>query len=142
MTDRQTGVQTIIAPSGDQLVVLAKADYEDLLDARDHAEAMAAARVAPSSLLDDSDMDAYLAAATPLAFWRRRSGRSQGVVARRAGISQAFLAQMETGKRTGDVATYARLAEALGHRIEDLIPDKMPAPGAAGPPVASPAGSQ
>jgi transcriptional regulator with XRE-family HTH domain len=38
-----------------------------------------------------------------------------------AGISQPYLAQMESGRRTGDVETHARLARVLDVRIEDLI---------------------
>ena len=43
-------------------------------------------------------------------------------------ISQPYLAQLEAGKRTGDVTLHARVAEALRLRIEDLVPGNSASP--------------
>lgn len=67
-------------------------------------------------------MDDYLAAPTPLAYWRKRRGLTQAALARSASISQPYLAQIETGVRTGDVTLYRRLAERLGISIEEPAP--------------------
>lgn len=89
-------------------------------DARDHAVAMRdVANGAP--LLTEDEVEAFINAPTPLAFWRKYRGFSQTTLAEQLSISQAYLAQIETGKRVGDVRLYAKLAAALGLRIEDLL---------------------
>jgi len=42
-------------------------------------------------------------------------------LAEAAGISRAYLSQIEDGHRVGNVDTVARLAKALKVRIEDLL---------------------
>jgi DNA-binding XRE family transcriptional regulator len=120
-------IQTIMSPSGDELVVMSRQEYQDLLDARDHAAAMHAV-VAGADTFTDSELGAYLAAPTPLAYWRKRRGMTQAQLAAGLTISQPYLAQLEAGKRTGDVTLYARLAETLRLRIEDLVPDGSTSP--------------
>lgn len=104
-------------------VTLTRQEYEDLIDARDHAMAMRAVATGAMPTLSSADLDAYLAAATPLAFWRRHRGLTQAALGAGVGITQAYLAQIETGRRGGDVQLYARLAKALRVRIEDLVAD-------------------
>ncbi|HEY3846037.1 MAG TPA: helix-turn-helix transcriptional regulator [Acetobacteraceae bacterium] len=72
--------------------------------------------------LTDAEIDAYLAAPTPLAYWRKRRSLTQAKLAAAGRISQPYLAQLENGQRvSADIAVYARLAKRLGVRIEDLI---------------------
>jgi transcriptional regulator with XRE-family HTH domain len=66
-------------------------------------------------------VDEYLAAPTPLAFWRKKRGYTQASLAAEAGLSQPYVAQMEGGQRVGDVTTLAKLARLLRVRIEDLV---------------------
>ena len=54
-------IQTIVSPSGDELVVMSRQEYQDLVDARDHAAAMHAAAVGANTFTD-SELDEYLAA--------------------------------------------------------------------------------
>ena len=116
-------IQTITSPSEEELVVLSRADYDDLVTSRDHARAVHAVADGRMEAIADADMDAYLAAASPLAFWRKRRGLTQSALAGTAGISQAYLSQIETGERVGDVLLYVRLARTLGLRVEDLVDD-------------------
>jgi DNA-binding XRE family transcriptional regulator len=104
-------------------VTLSHAEYEDLVDARDHAVAMRDLATGVMETLFEADLDEYLAAASPLAFWRRHRGLTQAALATRARITQPYLAQIEAGRRSGDIHLYARLAKALRVRIEDLIAD-------------------
>ena len=96
--------QTYKTPNGAERISLPCAEYQDLIDARDHAIAMRnIAGGAP--VLTESELDAFLAAASP----------------QKAGITQPFLAQIETGAREGSVTVLNRIAQAPGTRIEDLI---------------------
>ena len=104
-------------------ITLTRSEYEDLIDARDHALAMRDIASGAMETLTDAEVDAYLAAATPLAFWRRHQGLTQAALAARVGIAQSSLAQAETGRRGLKVETYAKLAKALKVRIEDLLTD-------------------
>jgi hypothetical protein len=53
-------------------------ESEDLVDDRDHAAAMLGNQDGTVPLVDDKDVDTYLAAPTPLSFWRARRGLRQG----------------------------------------------------------------
>jgi len=104
----------------DDTVTLTWTEYEDLVDARDHAIAMRdVANGAPT--LTDAELDDFLNAKTPLAFWRRRAGLTQVALAAKVGISQPFLAQLEAGVRRGNVEQLLKLARTFGIRVEDLI---------------------
>jgi transcriptional regulator with XRE-family HTH domain len=53
---------------------------------------------------------------------RKHRGLTQASLATAAKISQPYLAQLETGRRTSaNIAVYARLAKRLTIRVEDLI---------------------
>ncbi len=119
MKEAIISIETVIQ-DGRERVVMDRSDYEDLIDARDHA--MALRDVASGATpLTEAEMDAYLAATTPLAYWRKRSGKTQAALAAEAGVSQPFLAQMETGQREGSIGVMARLARILGVKLDDLV---------------------
>lgn len=56
----------------------------------------------------------------PVKAWREHGDLTQDVLAVKAGISTAYLCQIETGKRQGAVKTLRALAKALGVTIDDL----------------------
>jgi DNA-binding XRE family transcriptional regulator len=114
--------QILQTPSGEDLIVLTREEFEDLVDARDHADAMRAVSTGAMETLTSSELDEFLSSPTPLAFWRKRRGLTQSALARAVGITQPYLAQIEAAKRTGDISLHAKLARALGTAIEDLLP--------------------
>lgn len=58
----------------------------------------------------------------PLKVWREFRGLTQEGLAERAdGASQAQIAQIETGKRSGTVPALKSLAGALGVDLDDLV---------------------
>jgi DNA-binding XRE family transcriptional regulator len=116
-------VETIVQ-NGRERVILDREVYQDLLDARDHAIAMREVATGETETVPDAEVDQYLAAPTPLAFWRKKRGYTQASLAVEMGVSQPFIAQMEGGQRIGDVATVAKLARLLKLRIEDLLADE------------------
>ena len=117
-------IQTTISPDGERLVTMSAEDYQDLIDARDAEAAMRAIAAGTLQTLSGGDVDAYLAAATPLAFWRRHRGFTQADMAHEIGVSQPYLAQLENGQREGSVSVYQRLARQLGLSVDELLPDE------------------
>jgi DNA-binding XRE family transcriptional regulator len=112
-------VETIMH-NGEEKIILSPTDYQDLIDARDHAIAMREV-AAGAPTLTSAELDEFLAAKTPLTFWRRRAGLTQSALAAKIGVSQAFLAQLERGQRRGTVDVYLKLAPVFGLRVEDLV---------------------
>ena len=58
----------------------------------------------------------------PVKAWREYREIGQDALAEKAGISKAYLSQIETGKRTGVAKTLKALASALGVTINELQP--------------------
>ena len=85
-------IQTIIAADGQRLVTMTAEEYQDLIDARDAEAAMRAIAAGTLQTLSAGDVDAYLVAATPLAFWRKHLGFTQADMAQAVGVSQPYLA--------------------------------------------------
>ena len=63
-----------------------------------------------------------MAGDSPVRVWRLHRGLSGQVLAMRAGVSTAYLSQIERRRRPGAFATMAKLAQALGVDMEDLAP--------------------
>jgi ribosome-binding protein aMBF1 (putative translation factor) len=117
-----------LAEDGDT-VLLRRADYEALLR---HAEDTAdAAHVRAVEARVAAGADEYVPVALterlaagefPVRVWREHRGLSARTLASRAGISAAYLSQIETGKKPGSFDAMAKLARALGVDMEDLEP--------------------
>jgi DNA-binding XRE family transcriptional regulator len=104
--------------------VVPRSDYEDLVDelaARKVDAALAAGR---EELLSAQETAALVAAPVPLAFWRKKRGKTQSGLAGGIGVSQNFLSDLERGKAKGDVTLYAKHARCLDVQIEDLVPEE------------------
>jgi DNA-binding XRE family transcriptional regulator len=102
-------------------ITLSRTKYEDLIDTRDHALAMRDVAGGAVETLASAEVDACLAAATPLAFWRQHRGLTQAALAANVAIAQSSLARTEIGRPGLKVETYARLAKSLRTRIENLL---------------------
>ena len=63
-----------------------------------------------------------MAGEVPVRVWREHRGLSARALAARAGISAAYLSQIETGKKPGSFDAMAKLARALNVDMEDLEP--------------------
>ncbi|HLW91606.1 MAG TPA: helix-turn-helix transcriptional regulator [Roseiarcus sp.] len=115
-------------PAGEELVLIARADFEalraaaeDAGDAALHAKTKASLARGEQTALSAEEVKAALAAPTPLAFWRGKRGLTQKALAERAGVSQSYVADLEAGRRKGAPALFKRLAAALSLRMEDLV---------------------
>src|SRR5438067_904483 len=111
----------IQGPKGEPMMLLTMEEYQDLLDARDAALAMQAVQTGEMETVSSEDALAYVETRTPLAFWRQHRGLTQQALAEATGVSQAYIAQIESGAREGRPGVLRDLARALRIRIEDLI---------------------
>jgi XRE family transcriptional regulator, aerobic/anaerobic benzoate catabolism transcriptional regulator len=59
---------------------------------------------------------------------RALRGMSRKVLARVSGISERYIAQLESGKGNVSIVLLRRVSNAMGAHLEDLIPDGEPAP--------------
>src|ERR1700760_4233451 len=94
------------SPKGDDIVILSRKEYDQLVVANEDAVDAAAARKAIArneETLTEAEMDELLAAKTPLAFWRRKRRLTQAQLAKTTGIAQGFLSEIEAGHKTGAV---------------------------------------
>jgi DNA-binding XRE family transcriptional regulator len=122
------GLQTVKTDGADELVILPRAEYDRLVAALEDAEDRASAK----------DFEAREAAGAvdwlpwdlakrlrrgehPLIIFREHRGLSQRALAKAVGMTPAQLSEIETGKKTGSVATLRRLADALGVTVDDLL---------------------
>ena len=55
-------------------------------------------------------------------------GMSRKVLAKVSGISERYIAQLESGKGNVSIVLLRRVSDAMGAHIEDLIPTGEPAP--------------
>jgi ribosome-binding protein aMBF1 (putative translation factor) len=117
-----------LAEDGDT-VLLRRADYEALVreaeDAADAAQICAAearVRAGEDECVPVELTRRLMAGEVPVRVWREHRGLSGRALAARAGISPAYLSQIETGRKPGSFAAMAKLARALGVDMEDLEP--------------------
>ena len=117
-----------LAEDGDT-VVLRRADFEALL--REAEDAADAAQMREAEARVAAGEDEYvpieltrrlIAGEVPVRVWREHRDLSARALAARAGISAAYLSQIETGKKPGSFEAMAKLARALRVAMEDLEP--------------------
>ena len=112
------------SPSGDDIVILSRKEYDQLVAAADEDTADAAlarrAIARDEETLTETELDDLLAAKTPLAFWRKKRGVTQAQLAKSVGIAQGFLSEIEAGQKTGTVDALRRIGSALGISLDDI----------------------
>jgi ribosome-binding protein aMBF1 (putative translation factor) len=120
-----TDLQIIRSPSGDELVVIPRAEYDALVAAA-NAEAEDAddiaiydARKADLAMGRDAALPAEISAHmlrgdNQLRATRKWRGMSQSELAEKAGLSQGYLSDLESGRRTGTTETLQVLSRILG----------------------------
>ena len=121
-------MQIITTPAGERLVLLPESDYRILVEAAEdaaHREAVATFRrrvaAGEEELIPAAIVDRLLSGESRVRVWREHRGLKAGALAEQAGLAQAYLSQIETGRREGTVGTYRKIATALGVGLEDLI---------------------
>lgn len=116
--------QYLETESGEKLVVLSLRGYEALVEQASEQATYDASRIHPGVRRNDpvrADVVARLAeGANPVKVWREYRGLKAKDLAATAGISAAYLSQIETGERTGTMKVIKSLAGALAVSSDDL----------------------
>jgi DNA-binding XRE family transcriptional regulator len=122
LISRAVTAKLITTPGGEKLAILPADEFEELCDQVAHAAAMADYRAGREEALTLAEVDALLAAATTLAFWRSKRGMTQAKLAKAARTTQAHIADIEAGKHGASFDLMARIAKALRVKMDDLAP--------------------
>jgi hypothetical protein len=119
--------QIIRTPSGEELVVLPRAEYEALLERADHEaedaaiyDARKAELAAGGVMLPPEVSAAILRGDSRLKAIRKWRDETQLHLESVTGIGQGYLSDLESGRRTGTPETIAKLAQALNVPVEWL----------------------
>lgn len=118
-----TKVQTILAPNGDEMVVISRAEYdalvaaateadEDAADAAMFDERIAELAAGSAEALPVEVSAAVLNGSTRMKAIRKWRGVSQVELAERTGLGQGYLSDIENGRRKAEAAV-AKIAAAL-----------------------------
>jgi DNA-binding XRE family transcriptional regulator len=67
---------------------------------------------------------AILDGENPVRVWREYRGLTQQHVAEKAGISEPYLSQLETGQRKGTMEVLSAIARVLDVSVEDLVAEE------------------
>lgn len=121
-------VQLILREGQPEYAVLPYALYlqlvenaEMLQDIRDYDEAKARIASGEEELIPAHVTFAIIDGENPVKMWREYRGLSQAELAQAAGISTAYLSQIETGKRVGKTAVLQSIARALNLTLDDIV---------------------
>ncbi|AWB23865.1 XRE family transcriptional regulator [Methylobacterium currus] len=66
-------------------------------------------------------VDRLLSGESRVRVWREHRGLNAAAPAEQAGLSQAFLSQIETGKRDGAIDTCRKIAAVRNVSLDDLL---------------------
>ena len=105
------------------------ATTEDTEDAR---IAAATSRYDERDLIPGDVVRRKLAGEVPIRVWREQRGMKAKYLAAAAGISAAYLSDIERGRVDGSLLVMARLADALDVLVDDLVPTNREARASAG----------
>ena len=119
--------QMFKSPSGEEMVILSRVEYDRLLDAAGLAsdvvafdEAVRALESGEEEALPAAFVNAMLEGESLVRLWRKHRGMTLEALAQATGLSRPYLSQIETGKRVGGIDTLTLIALALGVTLDDL----------------------
>jgi DNA-binding XRE family transcriptional regulator len=120
-------VQFIETDDGKRLAVLPEADYRALIEAKEESNDLAAVREFDARLARGEEelipaeyVNRMLDGENKIRVWREYRGLTVKALAEAAGVTPAYLSQIETGAREGTLATLKKLSAALRVIIDDI----------------------
>ncbi len=122
-----TIASSFTTPNGEEMIVLSRKDYEaliqrieDLEDSLSIADFERKLAAGEEELVPAVYVNRMSEGESPIRVWRDFRGMSAKDLAAAAGISTAFLSEIETGKKDGSIATLKAIADALKIDLDDL----------------------
>jgi DNA-binding XRE family transcriptional regulator len=110
-----------------EMVTIPRAEYdrlcaaaEGLADLQAYDRAKAALATGGDELVPAAFADRLLNGENALRVWRDLRGLTQAALAGAAGVNRVTVAEIETGRKQGSVATLRKLADALRITLDDL----------------------
>lgn len=97
-----------------------RAAAEDLADLQAYDRTKAALASGEEELIPAAYANRLLNGDNPLRVYRGLRGLTQAALAARAGVNRVTVAEIETGRKQGSIATLRKLADALGVTLDDL----------------------
>jgi DNA-binding XRE family transcriptional regulator len=117
----------ITTPSGERMAVIPLAEYERLVEAAEDAadvraydEAKRRLAAGEDELIPAEFVNRMIDGDNKVRVWREHRGLTIKAVAEAAGLTPAYLSQIETGVREGTVETYKKIAAALRIKIDSI----------------------
>jgi DNA-binding XRE family transcriptional regulator len=115
-------------PNGDEMVILPRAEYDQLVEASEMAQDVAALDRFKAQLASGDEervpaefVNRILDGENPLRVWRQYRKMSARKLAAEAGISAAYLSEIETGKKDGSLSVMKHIAEILNVSLDDIV---------------------
>ena len=88
---------------------------------RSATEILERIKAGTEELIPAAVVDRLLDGEAPLTVWRAHRGLSQSELARQSGVNRIQIIDIESGRKTGSVATLKKLATALRVDLDDLV---------------------
>jgi ribosome-binding protein aMBF1 (putative translation factor) len=118
-------------PNGEELVVLSRNDYELLLrqsELADDLEDLLAVKAYEARVAAGENdgipmefVDRLIDGENPVRVWREVRGLSAKDLAAAAGISAAYISEIETGKKEGSISVLKAISKVLRIDLDDLV---------------------
>lgn len=97
-----------------------RAAAEDLDDLQTYDRAKAALAAGEDELIPADYANRLLNGENALRVYRDLRGMTQAALAEKAGVGRVTVAEIETGRKQGSIATLRAVGDALGVSIDDL----------------------
>ncbi len=119
MIGKKDAPEWVVLPYEDYVRMLAQ--VEELKDITDFDRITAAIDAGEETIPADVVYNWKENNTHPIKGWREYRGLTQAELAKAAGISTPYLAQIEGGTRKGSIATLQKVAQALRVSVNDLL---------------------
>lgn len=121
-------VTKFTTPGGEEMVVLARAEYDALVEMAEMLGDVAAYDEAKRRIAEGDDLripsefvDRLIDGESPIRVWRDFRGMTSRNLAKAIGISTAYLSEIENGKKEGSISVFRNIAKALHVDVDDLF---------------------
>ncbi|MBB4288566.1 DNA-binding Xre family transcriptional regulator [Rhizobium leguminosarum] len=112
-------IQTLTI-DGKGYVLLSEEDYRDLVDLSEARAAKARIDAGEETWPEDV-VKALISGEDPVRVFRKHRGISVKELAEKAGLSQPYLSEIETGKKEGSLDALKAIARILDVDLDDLV---------------------